>query len=82
MRKIVSRDPQYVRGDTCLFKWTEWQSFSPARMRPCGKPAHYKLGEVWCCAEHYEQSATVQAGYADDDDDELNKLWDVLEDGD
>ena len=38
MRKIVSRDPQYVSEDTCLFKWTEEQSFSPARMRPCGKP--------------------------------------------
>jgi len=45
------------------------------RYEPCGKPAHYKLGEVWGCAEHYDQSAAVQAGLDDEDD-----LWDVLED--
>jgi hypothetical protein len=44
MRKIVSRDPQYVSGETCLFKWSEGQSFSPARMRPCGKPAVAGIG--------------------------------------
>jgi len=38
-KKLLSYDPGYVRGETCLLKWQEGDGPMPENPVPCRRPA-------------------------------------------
>jgi hypothetical protein len=44
MKRIVSYDLDYVRGETCMTKWTEEDGPMPGYLVRCGKPAVAGVG--------------------------------------
>jgi hypothetical protein len=45
------------------------------RHKPCGAPAHYKVGDTWMCARHYDECDAPRA------DTEPNFLDELLRGG-
>jgi hypothetical protein len=43
-KKLLSYDPGYVRGETCLLKWQEGDGPMPENPVPCQRPAVAGVG--------------------------------------